>query len=61
MRPGRQELGCVEAATALEDAGDAPLAKQALDHFRFDLVAGEGDLDELATTAAATASSTALV
>ena len=40
---------------ALQDAGDAGLGQQALQHFRLGLVAGERDLDELAASAAATA------
>ena len=54
-----EELRIVEAAAALEHARDAGLAEQALDHFRLDLVAGEGDLDQLAAAAATAA--TALV
>lgn len=60
-RSARKEVGVVEAETALQHARDPGLGQQALQHLRFGLVAGEGDLDQVTTTAPSSATAITIV
>jgi hypothetical protein len=57
-RAGGEEVGVVEATGAFEDAGDARLLEERLEHLGFGLVAGEADLDQLAAAPAAASTTT---